>query len=920
MDVGKVTVKNKVPVLLVSALMLVSTSAMIGLVPAAASGEVSGSFTYQLINGGAEVEITGYTGSGGAVTVPGTIAGKTVTSIGGSAFYGITPITSVIVPDSVTSMGSYAFAYCSGLTSITLSEDLKSIGSWTFARCSALTYFTVPDGVTSIGYMAFNGCTALAHLDLGQGLKSIGDSAFVGCSALTSLDLPLSITSIATNAFRGCSALTSVELSDRVTSIGTYSFAECTSLTSIGVAGTNPNYASVDGVLYNKGLTTLLQYPGGKPGAFTVPESVTRIDNGAFSHSTSLTLVTIGYKVTWMDYGSFYYCQALTAIQVDGDNPNYASVDGVLYDKGLTTLIQYPGRRNGPFTVPTSVTNLASSSFAGSSGLTSLTIPDGAALHMGESTFRYCTSLVSVEMGDDVIGLGSSAFAYCTSLFSLRLGEGLTAIDANAFLGCSSLTCVTVPGGVSSIGSSAFGSCTSLSTVVVGDHVAYFDQWAFSGCTALTTMIFNGNAPSVSSYWNQDCRWLTAFYHEGATGFSTPSWNGAACYLLGSTPTAPNGLAVTLVNGGVTLSWAAPTYAGGSDIDHYVIYQDGAEVMNVTGASGTVEGLTCGQDYEFRAAAHNADGVGQASSPLRIKPSNLTITSPNAAYLSTDTIALVWSFDGDRHDVDHFTIELNGNASEVSAQGSSYMLRNMPEGVQTVKVSAVGSDGRTLGDEVTFVVDTIDPTVTDRSPSGKEVSTMATVSATFSEAMDESSVSFIIGGVSGTLSWSGSTVTFQPSSVLQGNTEHSVTVSCKDLAGHRMVVAWTFTTANVGSISGTITDQDGKPLPGSTVTLKGTAGTTLTTVTGSSGGYAFHDVPVGGYDVLFEGNGYETVTQHLEVTSDTVASGGTTVNGTLSVKGSGDTIMLIMGGVAVTTVAVLSAVLFLRHRDHRGKR
>ncbi len=921
--------RTKFAALMLVVLML-STAVTVVLSTGSVDADTSSDFVYRSISD-TEAEITGYTGPGGAVAIPSTIAGKDVVSIGGGAFQDCFSLTSVTVPDSVTSIGSYAFAYCSGLTSITLSKNLKSIESWTFARCTALGSITLPDGITSIGWLAFNGCTALTSVDLGEGLQSIGDSAFSGCTALTSVKFPGSVTSIGSNAFRG-SGLTYIDISDRVTGISIYAFAECASLTSMNVEGTNPNYASIDGVLYNKGCSVLMQFPGGKRGGFTVPDSVVRIDGHAFAYATALTSVTIGKNVITIDGSAFWYCSALVAIHVDEDNPNYASIDGVLYNKGCDELIHYPGGRSGPFVVPDSVTDIAEMSFAGSRALTSVTIPDSVSAFMWSYAFQDCTALVSVDIGDGVTNIGDWAFAGCTALASVIIGGGVTTIGYGAFSGCSSLTTVTLPDSVYLVGSGAFSGCTSLTTVVMGDHVGMFDKWAFSGCTALTTMIFKGDAPRVSDYWNQGCSGLTVFYREGATGFSTPKWNGANCQPLGATPTAPNGFTATPSDGTVVLSWTAPTHTGDSEIDRYIVYQDGVEVMNVTGTSATITGLVNGRTYEFKVAAHNSDGAGQASISFLIRTSKLTILSPDTAYIAADTVEIEWAYDGNLYDLDHFVIDVDGDRAEVPVDQTSYLLEDLPDGNKVVRVAAVSMSGHEIDDEVTFIVDTTAPTVMNMSPTGNEESTRAVVSVVFSEAMDKSSVSLIVEGVEGTISWDGNTATFRPSSLLKGNTEHSVTVSGKDMAGNELPgTTWKFTTANVGTVSGIIKDKNGDPIPGSTVYLKVASasaatevgstfgsesmmGETLTAITNSDGEYAFYDVPIGEYALTIEKGGYESITYAVMITSDAVASGGATVDGTLSFDKGLENTMLIIGVAIAMIAATLMAMLFVRRR------
>jgi len=120
----------------------------------------------------------------------------------------------------------------------------------------------------------------------------------------------LPVTSIGVAAFLNCSSLTSMTIPSSVTSIGSGSFFVCNQLTAITVSAQNPVYSSVDGVLYNKNQSTLIHYPGGITGSFTIPTSVTSIEGDAFYFCTRLTSVTIPSSVT--SIGTFDYCTRLT--------------------------------------------------------------------------------------------------------------------------------------------------------------------------------------------------------------------------------------------------------------------------------------------------------------------------------------------------------------------------------------------------------------------------------------------------------------------------------------------------------------------------------------------------------------------------------------------------------------------------------
>ena len=366
-----------------------------------------GDLTYEVQNDGT-IEITDCdTSASGALTIPDTVDGKKVTSIGYRAFYDCRSLTSITILEGVTSIGQEAFFGCSGLTSLTISNSVTSIDYMAFRECFSLTSITIPNSVTSIG-----------------------DRAFWYCKSLTSITIPSSVTNIGSCAFGACSSLISINVSDN-----------------------NKYYCDVDGVLFNKDKTEIIKFPGKKEGTnYKIPNSVTSIGNGAFGDCRSLTSITIPNSVTSIGNEAFEGCNSLTSITI----PNSVTSIGnkAFYGcSGLTSI-----------TIPNSVTSIENGAFEGCSSLTNITIPEGVT-SIDESTFRGCSSLTNITIPEGVTSIGRDAFSFCRRLTSITMPDSLMSIGIGAFDNCNSLTSITIPNGVTSIGAAAFHECSSLTNI-----------------------------------------------------------------------------------------------------------------------------------------------------------------------------------------------------------------------------------------------------------------------------------------------------------------------------------------------------------------------------------------------------------------------------------------------------------------------
>ncbi len=370
-----------------------------------------------------------------------------VSTIGYEAFAGCSSLRTINIPTSVDMIDDRAFQSCSSLTAIELS-NVTWIGVSAFSGCSSLTIMTIPNGVSSIKESTFAGCDNLTTINIPNSVESIGASAFWGCSSLTAIELPRNITSIEDYTFHGCSSLKTISIPEFVESIGQSAFQDCSNLTnvdipcgtssiaegvfggcdnllSINVDENNWYYTSVDGVLYNKEMSSLLAYPAGKentsfaiPNSVTtiefcafhscrnlvnidIPSSVTAIGSQAFRGCENLTSIDIPNSVKSIDGYALGFCRSLSSINVLAGNTEYASADGILYSKDMSALLAYPaGKKNTSYTIPSHVTTIAGNAFSGCNNLTRIDIPATATNFEGFA-FYLCDNIKSVYIYND---------------------------------------------------------------------------------------------------------------------------------------------------------------------------------------------------------------------------------------------------------------------------------------------------------------------------------------------------------------------------------------------------------------------------------------------------------------------------------------------------------------------------------------
>jgi hypothetical protein len=295
------------------------------------------------------VTIINYTGNDGMVAIPGKIGGLPVARVGGHAFQNSDRMSEVVIPRGVASIGEWAFCDCTGLTNV-----------------------IIPSSVTSIEPFAFDGCTRLVSITVDERNPAFSSvdgvlydksrTKLIRCPGgkIGSIIIPHKVIIIESWAFDACPGLTAIMVDPRnplfssvdgvlfdknqtvlfrcpggkvgtctipntITDVGRRAFDSCAGISAITVDAQNASFRSVDGVLFDKQQTTLIRYPEGKAGSYTIPKCVIDIGHRAFDACGGLSAVVIPEGITEIKYVAFSGCTGLVSVTVPSSLSNIES-------------------------------------------------------------------------------------------------------------------------------------------------------------------------------------------------------------------------------------------------------------------------------------------------------------------------------------------------------------------------------------------------------------------------------------------------------------------------------------------------------------------------------------------------------------------------------------------------------------------
>ncbi len=245
-------------------------------------------------------------------------------------------------------------------------------------------------------------------------------------------------------------------------------------------------------------------------------QSVTVIDDCAFSNQTGITSIKLPNTITTIGDSAFSGCSNLTVIN---------------FQFGLTSIGESAFNRCTKLeiiTLPNSVTSIGGSAFRDCTSLKKINIPKNVT-SIGKGAFSGCRSLhtvnwdatnfiksnkfdsifegsmslITVNIGNNVKTIPDYTFYNCSNIKSIYISDSVTTIGDEVFSNCSRLTHIEIRASVVNIGEYVFFGCTGLKSAIINNKI--IGNGEFNGCSNLTDVTLGSDLTSIGDYAFYSC-------------------------------------------------------------------------------------------------------------------------------------------------------------------------------------------------------------------------------------------------------------------------------------------------------------------------------------------------------------------------------------------------------------------------------
>jgi hypothetical protein len=479
-----------------------------------------------------------------------------------------------------------------------------------------------------------------------------------------------------------------------------------------------------------------------------LPNSITTLSaghmgpEGPFEGLSSLTSVTIGTNTQSISEDPFAMdlfrsCVSLIEINVQPDNQQYLSIDGVIYDRNVTEIVLFPNGRTN-YDMPATVITVPQNVFERCEKMTEFTVQTGNGNFSAIDGILYDknqTALIrypAKKVGDyttlnTVKIISDNAFAYSSVVDNITIGPSVTSIGSYAF-NWSGATSITIGDSVTIIGMQAFHVCSNLETVKIGKAVTYIDWFNFFICSSLKSIyayptipptlgaaVFSGSPISTCKLYVHN-ESIAAYEAAGLwTDFDIEALNitlSATTAYIAADANSVASLDITAYSDWTALSdqsWLTVSPESGTTGNYPLSFTAEANTENPRSAIVSISDGTVAQIItvvQFGIASVSTQAVSESDTLTAIGHGTIS----NLGYPFPTQYGTVWSTDPNP------TVDLESKtalgAGSAIGDFSSSMSNLEPNTLYYAKSYATNEVGTAYGNEVTFLTPIYDLIVT----------------------------------------------------------------------------------------------------------------------------------------------------------------------------------------------------------------